>query len=221
YDGLSSDVRGTAVLSTGLFDRVVGCFLGDRDVVGVGFPEAGSRDAHELSLGAELVDRLRAAVAHAGAEAADELVDEFAEAALEGDHAFDAFGDELGLVLDRALAVALLRAAHHGAFGAHAAVDLVAAALVDHGLAGAFLAAGEEAPDHDARRAGGDCLGDVARVADASVGDHRDARGARDARDVGDRGDLRHADARDDAGGADRPGADADLHAVRARRDQI
>jgi hypothetical protein len=51
-------------------------------------------------------------------------------------------------------------------------------------------------------------------VADAAVGDHRDAGGARDARDVRDRGDLGHADARDDARGADRSGADADLDAV-------
>src|SRR6185436_13772712 len=191
------------------------------DVVGMRLAQARAADPHELRVGAELVDRLGAAVAHARAEAADELVDELAEAALERDHAFDAFGDELGLVLDRALAVALLRAADHGAFGAHAAVDLVAAALVDHGLAGAFLAAREETADHHARGAGGDGLRDVARVADAAVGDHRDARGARDAGDVGDRGDLRHADARDDAGGADRSGADADLDAVRARRDQV
>src|SRR5882724_5258087 len=94
-----------------LLDRVVGGFLGDRDVVGMRLAEAGPADAHELRLGAELLDRLGAAVAHAGAQAADELVDEFAEPALERDHAFHALGDELGLVLDRALAVALLGAA--------------------------------------------------------------------------------------------------------------
>src|SRR4029079_12340763 len=117
-----------------------------------------------------------------GAQAADELVDVIAQAALEGHHAFDAFGDELGLVLDRALAVALLRAADHRALGAHAAVDLVAAALVDHHFAGAFLAAREEAPDHHHGGPRGDRLGDVSRVADAAVGDDRHARRARDAR---------------------------------------
>ena len=38
--------------------------------------------------------------------------------------------------------------------------------------------------------------------------------------DIGDRGDLRHADAGDDARGADRARADADLDRVRARIDQ-
>ena len=36
----------------------------------------------------------------------------------------------------------------------------------------------------------------------------------------GDRGDLRHADARDDARGADRAGTDADLDAVGAGFDE-
>ena len=39
--------------------------------------------------------------------------------------------------------------------------------------------------------------------------------------DVGDRRDLRHADAGDDARGADRARADADLDRIGARADQI
>ena len=37
---------------------------------------------------------------------------------------------------------------------------------------------------------------------------------------IGDRRNLRHADARDDARGADGARADADLHRIRARIDQ-
>jgi hypothetical protein len=67
---------------------------------------------------------------------------------------------------------------------------------------------------------GGDRLGDVARVADAAVGDDGHAAAGQRRRDVVDRGDLRHADARDDARGADRAGADAHLHRVGAGLDQ-
>ena len=58
-------------------------------------------------------------------------------------------------------------------------------------------------------------LRDVARVADAAVGDARD-RALEGLRDLVDRGDLRDADAADDARRADRAGADADLDGVRA-----
>ena len=43
----------------------------------------------------QFLDRAGAAVAHAGPQAADELIDEVAQRAAVGDPAFDAFGDEL------------------------------------------------------------------------------------------------------------------------------
>src|SRR3546814_1930853 len=55
---------------------------------------------------------------------------------------------------------------------------------------------------------------------DLSVGDNRHAELRRRLDAVEDRGELRHADARDDAGGADRARADANLDAVGARVDQ-
>ena len=72
--------------------------------------------------------------------------------------------------------------------------------------------------EHHRVGTGGDRLGDVARVADAAVGDQRHAAAAERRGDVADRGDLRHADAGDDARGADRARADADLDAVGAAR---
>src|SRR5690606_27198877 len=62
--------------------------------------------------------------------------------------------------------------------------------------------------------------GDIARVADTAIGDQRHVGALQRGGDAGDGGDLRHADAGDGAGGADRAGADADLAAVGAGRDQ-
>src|SRR5262249_11695664 len=60
----------------------------------------------------------------------------------------------------------------------------------------------------------------VARLLDAAVGDDGDVVLLRGAGAVGDRGHLRHADAGDDARGADRAGADADLDRVDAGLDE-
>ena len=138
-----------------------------------------------------------------------------AERAAIRDPAFDAFGHQLvgiGLILEITILAALL----HRAKRTHAAVALVAAALEQLDFAWAFLGAGEQAADHHAGRAGDQRLADVAGIADAAVGDQRDAvlQGFSHHRD---RGDLRHADARHDTGGADRPRANADLDRVRTR----
>ena len=61
-----------------------------------------------------------------------------------------------------------------------------------------------------------DRLGDVARVLDAAVGNHRHAAALAMPRALRDGGDLRHAHAGDDAGGADLSGADADLDRIDA-----
>src|SRR5262249_9438507 len=142
-------------------------------------------------------------------------------AALVRDASFDAFGHELVAAAGRfeielVLEVAIAAAAAHGADGPHAAVLLEAAALIQHDFARALVGAGEKISHHDGARADGDGLGDVAGEADAAVGDNRDVAGRRGARAFHDGADHRHADARDDAGGADGPGADADLDRVDA-----
>ncbi len=63
----------------------------------------------------------------------------------------------------------------HGAEGAHAAVALVRSALVEFDFAGRFLGAGEQPADHHRMRTGNQRLGDVARIADAAIGDQRHA----------------------------------------------
>ena len=88
--------------------------------------------------------------------------------------------------------------------------------LPPHDVAGALLAAGEQAADHDGARARAHRGCDVARAANASVGDQRHACLARRAGAVEHRRQLRHADARDEPGRAREAGADPDLDRVRA-----
>src|SRR5690606_21072175 len=188
----------------------------------VAFAHAGVGDADELRSGAHLVDRAAAGVAHRGAQAAGELVQDRDDRALVRHAAFDAFGNELFQFLGRVLEIAILRAVRlrHRAERAHAAVRLVRRALVQLDFARGFFGAGEEATDHHAVRAGDDGLGDVAGETNAAVSDQRHAGALGRRRDVRDCGDLRHADARDDACRANRTRADADLHAVGARLDE-
>src|SRR6185437_12921901 len=104
----------------------------------------------------------------------------------------------------------------HRADRAHAAIALVRTPLVELDVAGRLLGAGEEAAEHHRGGAGGDRLRDVARVANATVGDHGNVvvRGAGQC--VLDRRYLGYTDACDDARRADRTRADADLDAIGA-----
>ena len=118
------------------------------------------------------------------------------------------------------LEIAVGRALLHRRERSHAAVGLVGAPLEELDLARRFLGSREQAADHHHVGAGGDRLCDVAGVADAAVRDERHVGLGEASRHVGDRRDLRHADAGDDAGRADRARADADLDAVGAVIDQ-
>ena len=129
-------------------------------------------------------------------------------------------GTSFSAALDLGLEVAVGRAARHGADRAHAAVRLVGAALVEEHLARRLVGAGEQRADHGAVGAGGDRLGEVAGILDAAVADRRHAGGMAGLGGLDDRGELRHADARHHAGGADRARADADLDGVGAGIDQ-
>ena len=159
----------------------------------------------------------RAGVAHAGAQAAHHLIYGVAHGSPVRHAAFDAFGNELLVVL---LEVTVLAAALHGAEAAHAAVDLELTSLIYLGLARRFLAACEHAAHHHDAAARGDGLDDVAGVLDAAVGNDGNAELVRALAALKYRADLRHADAGHNAGGADGAGAYADLDAVRARLDE-
>src|SRR5690606_2207256 len=108
----------------------------------------------------------------------------------------------------------------HGAQAAHAAVRLVRTALIQHHFARRLFGAGKHAAHHDGVRACRDGLGDVAREAHAAVRDQRHAGAFQRFGHVGDGGDLGYAHTGNDAGGADRTRADADLDGVGACFDQ-
>src|SRR5580700_1479914 len=140
----------------------------------------------------------------------------------------DAFGDEfaqaVGFAIHRggggigfsALKITLARSLCHGAKRTHAAIGLIRTALIEDQFAGTFIGAGEHRADHDRACAGGQRLGDVAGVLDATICDDRDAGIFYCAKGLGDGGDLRHAGAGYDTRGANRTRADADLDAVGA-----
>ena len=178
---------------------------------GAGLEAAGLGLADEGGLLPGLGDGGGVDVAHARAEAADQLGDDAGDGALEGELHLLALGD----VLVEGVTAALdLEAGGGRAQGGHAPEDLVLAALAADDLAGALGAAGEQAADHDRARPGGDRLGHVARVADAAVGDQGDAGGLGDLGAVEDGGELGHADPGDQAGGAGEARPDPDLDGV-------
>src|SRR6185437_6480832 len=63
---------------------IIRAFAGDGDVVDMAFAQARAGDAHEARLALEFGDGLRADVAHGGAQAAGELVDDGADRAAVG-----------------------------------------------------------------------------------------------------------------------------------------
>src|SRR5207244_3349554 len=103
----------------------------DRHVVRMRLTEPGARDANEAGA-LHLVDRPRAAVPHRLSQATDQLVQNGRNRAFVGHTPLDAFRHELLDVLDVALEVPVLRerARSHRADRAHAAVLLVALALI-------------------------------------------------------------------------------------------
>ena len=128
----------------------------------------------------------------------------------------------LGHVLVERVAAALDREPRaRGAARGHAAVDLVEAAAPAHDVARALAAPGQQAADHHGARTRGDRLGEIARPADAAVGDQRDARIARGARALQHGRELRHSDAGDEARRAREARPDADLDGVGARGGEI
>ena len=184
------------------------------------FAHAGGRNLDEARLGAHFVDGAAAGIAHARAHAAEQLLDHAQRAALERHAALDAFRHQLVDVHLGILEIAVGGALLHRAQRTHAPVRFVGASLVQLDFPGRLLGSGEQRSEHDHIRAGAQRLRDVARIADAAVGDQRNARFRQGLRHVHDRRYLRHADPGHHARRTDRARPDADLHAVRTVIDQ-
>src|SRR5215213_2168816 len=219
--GRCSDTPAPALRNSppSLFEPVVRSLLRDNHVVYVRLFEARGAYAYEARVLLELLYVAAARVAHARAEAADELGDHVRERALVRDAALDAFGDELRLHLGRLLRVAILRALAHRADGAHAAVRLERAPLVENQLARRLFGAREERAYHHHVRARRNRLRNVARELHAAVRDDGHARALRRLHAVVDGRHLRDARARHHTRRANRAGADAAFDRVHARAD--
>src|SRR5262249_3841923 len=132
-----------AALGSQLLQPVIRGLLRDVHVVDVALLEPGRRDAHELGVAAEVGERAGPEVAHAGAQAADELLHDERQRALVWDAALDALGHELHaelvdlVVLEVAVAASLALA--HRLERPHAAIELVRPSLVENRLARALL----------------------------------------------------------------------------------
>src|SRR5262245_18911023 len=124
-DGLRSRVPEEPLL----FHPVVGRFLRNLDVVDVALASASGGDPNELGLSLQLRDRGAAAITHAGAKTAYQLVDHGGDAAFMGHAALDAFGNQLvgraaAFEIELVLEVLIAAATAHRANRAHAAVLL-------------------------------------------------------------------------------------------------
>src|SRR5574337_1558061 len=110
----------------------------------VRFAETGARDFDEPRALLKRLQALAPRVSHAGLQATDELEDAVRKQTLIRHPAFNALGHELCPLLFMGLKIAILAAPLHGADGAHAAVELVASALIQNGLPGALFRAREQ-----------------------------------------------------------------------------
>ncbi len=124
--------------SSSVLYGVVRSFFRDLDVMRMAFAEPCASNPYELGVFAKFLEIFRSAVSHAGAKAADQLMDRILQRAFVRYASFDAFRYELLIVV---LEVAVLAALLHSGHGAHAAVYFVAASLINFRLSRAFFRA--------------------------------------------------------------------------------
>ncbi len=180
-------------------------------------PQPRPGDLHEPTGSAHLRHGRATGIAHRRAQPPDELVHDRSGGALVGHLPLDPFRHQLvggGVLLE----ISIGRTPCHRAQRPHPAVGLERPSLIQDHLARALVRPGDHRAHHRAGSPGGDGLGEVTRILDAAIGDHRDV--ARGPRRVHDRRQLRHAHAGDDPGRADGARPDADLHRIRARADE-
>src|ERR1700739_4994071 len=87
--------RGTLAMGRASGHPVVGCLLGDADIVYVTLAHTGAGDAHEYRTGTHIGDVAAAGVAHCCAQTSGELVEDRYHAPLVGHTALHTFGHEL------------------------------------------------------------------------------------------------------------------------------
>src|SRR5215469_14841322 len=125
--GTLAAARGTLAIGIASGHPVVGCLLGDADIVHVALAHPGARDAHEHRASAQVRNVATAGVAHGCPQAAGELMQDGHDASLVGHAALDAFGHEFLELSRGVLEVPVRRAVplRHRTERAHAAIGLV------------------------------------------------------------------------------------------------
>src|SRR5688572_15861582 len=171
---------------------VVRRFLRNNHIMWMTFDQTRVGDTSKASPCAKVIERGRARVAHAGAQAADQLVYVFAQRALVRYTAFDAFRNEFAAsVLTRGVAVHTI--AFHRGQASHPAIFLEAAALIEHDFTRRFIQPRQHTPQHDRVTTHHDRLDDVAAELDAAIRNDRYSILSGDLRTLKNRRDLRHA----------------------------
>ncbi|MNV45861.1 hypothetical protein D3C71_1376700 [compost metagenome] len=131
------------------------------------------------------------------------------QGAFERDASFNAFRNELLVVI---LEVTVLAALLHGAHAAHAAVYFKLPALVQLGFARALFRACEETSQHNRVRTGCERFGDFPGVLDAPVCNNRNAVLTSNGSTIINCRNLRNADTGDNAGCTDRARSNTNLN---------
>ena len=187
--------------------------------MGVVLDEAGRGDLHEGGVAPELLEIGGVEVAHGALDTPEQLVQHLGDLALVGDEPFHPLGGPMLEVLVVQFVAMAFRPALHCLPRGHPA-DALDKPLgrVLH-LAGALLRAGEQAADHDGVGPGGEGFGDVARGADAAVGNDRHAVGTLDR--IVDGGQLRNPHPGHQPGRTHTARADPHLDGVGTRGGQI
>src|SRR5688500_7065562 len=121
----------------------------------VALAQARAGDTDESGALLQLLDALRAGIAHRRLHPAAPLVDHVPRRALERNLALDPFGDELQLILDVLLKIAIGRTARHRADTSHAAIGFIRTPLIEKGFSRSLFRSGEQRSDHYRRCARG------------------------------------------------------------------
>src|SRR6266702_3113349 len=110
-------------------------------------PGAGNTDKAPLVL--QLLDGCATGISHAGPESSEQLVNIGRERSTHRHHPFDPLRDQLDVLTDIGLEIAVLAAVFHGPDRAHAAITLVGASLVKNRISRRLFGAGKQRTDHD------------------------------------------------------------------------
>ena len=155
------------------------------------FGKAGIGNPDKFAVFPQIVHSLCTAVSHAAAKTADHLENGVCKCSLVRNTAFHAFRNKF--------------------------LCTFLTSLVDFHCAGRFLRTGQQAAEHDAAAACGNCLCNISGIFDSAVRNNTDTVFVGLFGTVGNRGNLGNADTGNNPRGTDGSRTDADLNVVKER----